>query len=101
MPISQGGKVVYNIQMLPISNSMYPEYTYNDLLHITTPSNFTIGNTYCCRNNGRFYLPWNVYICHKLIGIDKAVLTFKGRNNSFIDEPIEKKYCAWEIIGKV
>ena len=103
LPIVSAGKVNYTTYSSCASDSMAPTLGCHDKLIVNTiDSDDLIYPTkiYCYRTSGTWTgFPSYYYVCHRLINVDNKLYTFKGDNNAFADEPVERRFIAWQIIN--
>lgn len=118
LPFIEGGKVEYKIKSTcmkypkiqsftyneNVSDSMYPAFTCKDTILINSINSndiVVVGKVYCYRPDYRnFYIPAYFYVCHRLINVTSYGLKFKGDNNLFEDPIVDRRYVAYEILGK-
>lgn len=100
LSIVNAGKVDYVRYFDDCTGSMLPTISCKDKLIINTVDEPIINNIYCYRPDYRnFNLASMWLVCHRLVDIQEDLYIFKGDNNKYNDEPIERKYIAWEIIN--
>jgi signal peptidase I len=66
---------------------------------ITSEDEIKVGDVYWYRPNYNYYkIPAYHYVIHRLVKIEDGLYYFKGDNNDYVDEGIERKYIHLRVV---